>query len=512
MPPGRVAATRAASRPGPYSVRSMWDPNPDQEAAAALGDALRSAGYSTETIEELLGDDGPSADLAESVVLERRLPAAPIATVLRLFLLERPVAADDAVAALGRDGARAVLTLGLATEDGARLVPRSRIVPTEGLLLAFDGFSRGEDDPEGWVSSFSPTAYWLAALTPRRRVERALDVGTGNGAHALLAAEHADHVIATDVNPRALAFTEISAAMNGIANVETRLGSLFDPVAGERFDLITCNAPYVVSPVRRWQYRDGGLPGDQLSEQLVRAAPDHLTEDGHASVLVSWLAESEDDPDVRLHGWLAGNGCDAWVLGLSGADPLDHAAGWNDHLADDPAAMGEALDEWAAYFDALDAGWITEGAVLMRRRASGRNIVRADAVDEEELEFAGDQIERVFTALALVAESGAAAILDAELLLADEVRFDQELDRRGDVQETRILLDEGTCPELELPLETAELLIALDGSTTLDRAIERTARRLDLSKREASQLRHDALATVRELFELGFFELARVHA
>jgi hypothetical protein len=148
----------------------------------------------------------------------------------------------------------------------------------------------------------------------------------------------------------------------------------------------------------------------------------------------------------------------------------------------------------------------------MRRRAGGRNIVRADAVDEEELEFAGDQIERVFTALALVAESGAAALLEAELLLVDEVRFEQELDRRGDVQEVRILLDEGTCPELEVPLETAELLIALDGSTTLDRAIERTARRLDLSKREASQLRHDALATVRELFELGFFELARVHA
>jgi methylase of polypeptide subunit release factors len=485
----------------------MWDPNPDLDAAATLGEALRSAGYSTETIEELLGEDGPSADLAESVVLERRLPGMPIATVISLFLLERPVAADDAVEALGGDGVRAVLSLGLATEEGRQLVPRSRVVPTEGLLLAFDGFSRGEDDPEGWVASFSPTAYWLAALTPRRRVERALDVGTGNGAHALLAAEHAGHVIATDVNPRALAFTQISAAMNGIDNVETRLGSLFEPVAGETFDLITCNAPYVVSPVRRWQYRDGGLPGDQLSERLVRSAPAHLTDDGHASLLVSWLAESEDDPDVRLHEWLAGNRCDAWVLGLSSADPLDHAAGWNDHLADDPAAMGDALDEWGAYFEALDAGWITEGAVLMRRRAGARNIVRADGADEDELEFAGDQIERVFTALATVAESGAAAILDARLSLADEVRFEQELDRRGDVQEIRILLNEGTCPELEIPLRTAELLIALDGSTTLARAIDRTARRFDLGKREASELRHDALATVRELFELGFFEL-----
>jgi methylase of polypeptide subunit release factors len=488
----------------------MWEPNADLDAAATLGVALRTAGYDTEAIEELLGDEGPSVDRAEAAVFERRLPESRIATVLRLFLLERPVSASEARDALGSDGLDAMLRIGLVTEDGARVVPRARIVPTEGLLLAFDCFSRGEDDPEGWVGSFSPTAYWLAALTPRRRVERALDIGTGNGAHALLAAEHAGHVIATDVNARALAFTEISAAMNGIDNVETRLGSLYEPVEGELFDLITCNAPYVVSPERRWQYRDGGLPGDQLSERVVRGAPKHLAEGGHASVLVSWLAESEDDPDVRMHEWLDGNGCDVWLIGLSGADPLDHAAGWNEHVSDDPDEMAATLDEWTSYFAALETGWITEGAVLMRRRDRGHNLVRADGADEEELEFASDQVERVFAALELIAESGAAAILDAELTLAEDVRFDQELDRNGNVREVRIALEEGTCAEVELPLEVAELLISLDGSTTLNRAIERTARRLELSKREAAELRHDALRVGRDLFEQGFFELAGV--
>jgi len=491
---------------------NAWDPNPDLAAATTLGAALRAVGYTTEAIEELLGEDGPSADLAESVVLERRLPRSAIAATIRLLLLQRPVDATDAAAALGPNGVEALLTLGLVTADGERLVPRARLVPAEGLYLAFDGFSRGEDDPPGWVSSFTPTAYWLASLTPRRQVERALDIGTGNGAHALLAAAHADHVIATDVNSRALAFTEISAALNGIDNVETRLGSLFDPVAGEVFDLITCNAPYVISPERRWQYRDGGLPGDQLSERVVREAARHLAEGGHASVLVSWLAESEDEPDERIHEWLAGNGCDAWVLGLSGADPLDHAAGWNEHFAGDPDTMAAALDEWAEYFAALEAGWITEGAVLMRSRAGDHHVVRADPVDEDELEFASDQIERVFAALTLVAEEGAAAILEARLSLAEEVRFDQELDRRGEVREIRIALDEGTCPELELELETAELLTTLDGERTLDQAIERTVRRLELGKREASDLRHDALRVTRELFEQGFFELVRVHA
>ncbi|HEX7525270.1 MAG TPA: methyltransferase, partial [Gaiellaceae bacterium] len=480
---------------------NAWDPNPDLDAAATLGRSLRAVGYTTEAIEELLGEDGPSADLAESVVYERRLPRTPIATTIRLLLLQRPVAVSDVATALGSESVDALLSLGLVTTEGGQLVPRARLVPTENIFLAFDGFSRGQDDPPGWVSSFTPTAYWLASLTPRRRVERALDIGTGNGAHALLAAGHADHVIATDVNARALAFTQISAALNGIDNVETRLGSLFEPVAGETFDLITCNAPYVISPERRWQYRDGGLPGDQLSERVVREAAPHLADGGHASVLVSWLAESEDEPDERIHQWIEGNGCDVWVLGLSGADPLDHAAGWNEHFTGDPQTMGAALDEWAAYFDALDAGWITEGAVLMRKRDAEHHMVRADPVDEEELEFASDQIERVFAALTLLAEEGASAILEARLVLAEEVRFDQELDRHGDVQEVRILLDEGTCPDFELELETAEVLTTLDGHRTLDQAVDRIVRRLDLDKRGAAELRHDTLRVVRELFE-----------
>src|SRR3989442_659651 len=82
--------------------------------------------------------------------------------------------------------------------------------------------------------------------------------------------------VATDINPRALAFTQISAALNDIDNVETRLGSLFEPVAGETFGLITCNAPYVISPKARWQYRDAGFPGDEFSRLVVTSAAAHL--------------------------------------------------------------------------------------------------------------------------------------------------------------------------------------------------------------------------------------------
>ena len=478
----------------------MWEPVPDLDHAAALGRALRDVRYTEESIEELLGEDGVAADLGESVVYDRRLGHDALAETIRLLLLGRPVprasfAASDHLVALG-----------LATEEADRLVPRARIVPTEGVYLTFDAFSRGEEDPEGWVSSFSPTAYWLASLTPRRRVDRALDIGTGNGAHALLAARHAGSVVATDINPRALAFTAISAGLNDIANVETRLGSLFDPVAGEEFDLITCNAPYVISPERRWQYRDAGFPGDEFSRRVVTSAAAHLAEDGFAAVLVSWLGRSADDPDEHVLEWIEGNGCDAWILGLSGSDPVDHAAGWNEHLSSDPEAYAAVVDEWVSYFDALGVGWITEGGVVLHRRTGSPNVVRPDPVDEDELEFASDQIERVFRAFAAIADEGD-RVLERPLRLTKDARFDQELDRTGAVTSTVLVLDEGTCPEIELELETAAVLTALDGATTLDRAVDRVARREELSKREAAALRADARRLAWDLLEQGVLEL-----
>lgn len=482
-------------------------PIPDAHATAALRRSLRALDYCEESIEDVLGDGATGADEPDVPVYDRRLPASPLATAIRLFLLQAGVDSDDARAALGAPGVDALLAIGLAHVADGRIVPRARIVPIEGLLIASDGFARGADDPSGYVASFTPTASWCAALTPRRRVARALDVGTGNGAQALLAAEHSGHVIATDVNPRALAYTQLNAGLNGLDNIETRLGSLFDPVASEQFDLVTCNAPYVVSPETKWQYRDGGLPADRFSELVVTQAAGVLADDGYATLLVSWLAASEEEPDDRARAWVEGRGCDAWLLGLSGADPLDHASVWNDHLHGDAEALGAALDEWTAYFEDLGVGWITEGAVLLHRRSGGNNILRADPVDEEELEFAGEQVERVFAAHAFLAEHPTPdALFEATLALAGNVRVDRSFEPGGE-QETTFVLAEGTFPELEVDPDTAEVIASLDGRDSLGDATEHAAKRLELTRRATSKLRRDVLDVATELLELGFLEL-----
>jgi hypothetical protein len=143
----------------------------------------------------------------------------------------------------------------------------------------------------------------------------------------------------------------------------------------------------------------------------------------------------------------------------------------------------------------------------MHRRTADRHVVRADPVDEDELEFASDQIERVFAALAAVAEDGD-AVLERPLRLTEDARFDQELDREGGITSTLLVLDEGTCTEVELDADAADALMELGAGATLDDAVERVSRREQLSARDADSLRRDVRRLARDLFEQGVLELA----
>jgi methylase of polypeptide subunit release factors len=480
-----------------------------EQAAATVGDALRSVGYSEDGVVGLLGDDAYSRGTEDMPVNERMLPRTKLATVVRAFFLLLPVATDDAVDALGRDAVDSLEAAGLA-EVGDDVVPRARILPVDELYVAADGFSRDIDDPPDYVAAYSPTSRLLDSLTPRPQVERALDVGTGSGIHALRAATHARHVIATDVNPRALEFTRLNAALNGMTNIELRSGSLFEPVVGETFDLITCNAPYVVSPERRWVYRDAGGKGDEVSEQIVAEAAAHLLEGGFATMLVSWVAADEDDPDERVLAWTERSGCDSWILVAEESDPLGHAAGWNSHLAGDPEAFGAALDEWTRYLDELGVRWVSDGAVILKRRAGGRPTARVDSVDEDDVEDASEQIARAFDTRARLEELGRNDLLEATLSVAMPLRLEHELVPAPDAPvpvDAVAALATGTSSAVETTPDALEVLGLLDGETPLEDVVDEVAGLHELDDDELREFRRDVLDLCRELLELGALRL-----
>jgi methylase of polypeptide subunit release factors len=480
------------------------EPIPDSAAASVLGDALRHVGYTDDAIGELLDDE----ELENPTVAEHRLPRTPLSTAIRLFYLQLPVSRSDAGRALGRKAVDAFEAIGLA-EVGDDVVPLARIIPVGALFVASDDFPKdGDEQSPGYVGAYSPTSRLCDCLTPRVRVDRALDIGTGSGVQALLAARHARRVIATDINERALAFTELNAALSGLTNVECRQGSLFEPVGEQRFGLITSNAPYVISPENRWIYRDAGFEGDELSQRVVREAAEHLRDGGYATLLVSWIAHDEDEPDERLLEWIEQTGCDAWILPIWDADPLGHAATWNDYLVDEPEALSRALDTWTQYLDGLGARHITEGAVVLHRRATRRATVRVDPIDEDEVEETGDQIVRAFAARAQLAELPRTSdLLDAKLSVSARLRLERLIKprRRGAPRVRASLeIDEGTHSLVEGPLDALELIASLDGSLSLAELIARR----DVPTTETSRLRRAVVPLARELLELGALALS----
>jgi methylase of polypeptide subunit release factors len=483
-------------------------PIPDIGAAESLGSALRGIGYSESGVHQLLGEDAFSIGEEDAPAEERRLGRGRLSTVVRLFFLQRPVAREEAVETLGREGVDALRATGLA-EIGDDVVPRVRILPIGRFLVTADGFAQG-DDPSDYVAVYTPTSRLCDSFTPRPRVARALDVGTGSGVHALLAAAHADHVVATDINPRALAFTELNAALNGVTNVECRSGSLFEPVAGESFDLITCNAPYVVSPESRWAYRDSGLQGDTMSERVVREAAARLRDGGYATLIVSWLAEDEDAPDERAFEWVADSGCDGWILPGWDADPLGHAKTWNAHLTGDPDAFSRALDEWTTYFDELGVSWISEGAILLHKRA-GAGEARVDPIEPDEVEEADEQIRRAFAMRARLAQLQTDdELLDLPMSLELACLLESELEPDANapaVVEARIQLSEGTSSDLVVAPGVLDVIASLDPRRPLREVIGAAADRRELSAARCSQLERDALEAVRELLQIGVLEL-----
>jgi len=91
-------------------------------------------------------------------------------------------------------------------------------------------------------------------LLPDREAEvSVLDVGTGTGAVALAIAVERPraHLVATDISQAALDIARENADVHGVGDrIRWALGSLFQPVAGQRFDLVVSNPPYVAESQR----------------------------------------------------------------------------------------------------------------------------------------------------------------------------------------------------------------------------------------------------------------------
>ena len=355
------------------------------------------------------------------------------------------------------------------------------------------------------VLGISSASTSLAQLTMREPLARALDLGTGCGVQALHLATHADTVVATDVNPRALWMTRLNGALNDIA-VDVRDGSFFEPVAGERFDLVATNPPFVISPAtgERLVYRDSGLPGDRVVEHIVRTGPDHLAEGGWLQVLANWAIVEGRPWDERLGSWLRED-CDALVVQREVLDPAAYVELWlkdsGHHGGPDYAAR---YDTWLSWLEQTGIEGIGFGWINVRRGGSGQVAGRHDL-----LEWPYDVEQPIGPAIHAWGEAASGLRgPDDDALLATTLRAREDVQqetvgRPGAEDPEAIVLRQQRGFRRARTADTVEaaLVGASDGDLTLGQILGALA---TLLQRDEGELREAYVPVVRELVSEGF--------
>ena len=298
--------------------------------------------------------------------MDRAEPDAPseLATLVRLFLRGEALDADLVARALPLPDAEPLLTRsGGLIRAGYDVSPHAD--GTHDWWVVSDRTDAGgRPVRRDHVLGVGSAAVTLAQLTVRRPVARALDVGTGSGVLALHLAGHADTVTATDSVPRALRLAATTAALSGVS-VELLEGDLVAPVAEREFDLVVCNPPFVVGPAARFDYRDGGLPGDELSRRAARACASVLADGGVAQLLVNWLHVEGEDWRDRVASWVADLGVDGWLLERDLEGPAGYVSTWLDDAGE--SADAELRERWLGWFAAERIEAVGFGWVVLRR-------------------------------------------------------------------------------------------------------------------------------------------------
>ena len=311
-----------------------------------------------------------------------------VAVLTALFMLGEPVSAAALETALPRTGVAGALAIGL-------VVPTQSASGEQRYAPAVDLRPHEAEDAHGsvrwWVASdlgelvtgqalapdhvlgIGRAGLTLAALTPRKPVETALDLGVGCGIQTLYLLRHVRQVVATDISTRALEFTAFNVALAGVdsARVQLRQGNLLEPVAGQRFDLIVSNPPFVITPpsVRQaglplMEYRDAGGP---ILPALVRGLEDHLNPDGVAVMLGNWEHREGTSWRTSVNQWI-GKSLDAWIIQREVQDPVEYAAMWLRDGGLTPERSGvafeNALAAWQEDFDSRQVSGVGMGYLV----------------------------------------------------------------------------------------------------------------------------------------------------
>jgi len=340
----------------------------DLAAMEQLFVAFVNADYTVDGIEELLGTEATAAlsrDLfvPATAVLAAEAGGGALGALIECLMLGRPVAASRL------PGLEHLVSTGVVRLDDETATAWAMVDvrPYEtdidgGWWIASDlggtqlaeraalGHGREQALRPDHVVGIGPATTLLTQMTPREKVGRALDLGVGMGVQTMHLLSHCDHIVATDISARALAFARFNLILNAYdlglerENIEERVslrqGSLFEPVEGEQFDLIVTNPPFVITP-RRGGRANRASRDEQLRADAVSA---HARADSSASSGASSMREAAAEAAGQAPATTgAVPGIVRGSSGASGSAGIDRADAANRYTYRDAGFEGDRL-------------------------------------------------------------------------------------------------------------------------------------------------------------------------
>jgi methylase of polypeptide subunit release factors len=255
---------------------------------ARLREVLQALGYTEPDVCKRLGIETIHDATG---TLDASTPLDPQVLLIRLFLETAQVPWSAVRSLLAPGDLAAIQDLGLLMppENGGDSCESTvALYPTEGLFIASDrgmgvvSPSAGSRAPSDVVfPAIGEATQRFVGLMPRTACGDFLELCSGTGIAALMAASRfADNAWAVDITERSTRFARFNAALNDIGNVTPLEGDLYRPVAGQTFDRIVANPPYVPALADEYIFRDAGEDGERVTWQILSGLPDHLRTGG----------------------------------------------------------------------------------------------------------------------------------------------------------------------------------------------------------------------------------------
>ncbi|SCL39561.1 Methyltransferase domain-containing protein [Micromonospora pallida] len=273
----------------------------------------------------------------------RKVVGRAESTPLADLLTGAPVDPDALTGEIGVAGRRALLDSGMAVDDGSAFSSPLRGHQLHGVVVLSDPDVE-EEVQHRWYVDPLWEADLLVRLMLRRGGARALDMGCGSGVLSLVLADRYESVLGVDVNPRAVALSQLNAALNGLTNVAFREGDMFEPAEG-RFSRIVFNSP---TNEEGNEFVDLLEAGEPILETFFRSVPGKLESGGVVEVNLAMNDYPGDPFRDRLSDWLGltENGLRVHIFTSQRRTTEDGGEWKRGWLVVAPGPVGLAETEW----------------------------------------------------------------------------------------------------------------------------------------------------------------------